>query len=73
LKADSDRVPDTLRLPRRHRNDDEDDGETVIGLIGHAALTLYERAVTDEELEQWRAEDLARDARRIPLGFRAPA
>jgi hypothetical protein len=70
-RAASDRVPDTLRPPRRHRCDD--DGEPALMLdVGHATVTLYERTVTHGEREQWRAEDLARDARRIPLGFRAP-
>lgn len=69
MKAVSDRVPDTRRLPQHGSGDDP---ELVPSLVGTAELQLYERAVTKAERERWRREDAERDRRRIPLGFRLP-
>lgn len=41
--------------------------------VGAASVSLYPRAVTKEEKAQWALEDAARDARRGPIGFSAPA
>lgn len=69
MRAASDRVPVTRRLPQHGSGDDE---ELFPTLVGVAEMQLYSRAVTKAERERWRREDLERDRRRIPIGFRPP-
>lgn len=40
---------------------------------GHASLSMHSREVSDADRKAWAWEDAAKDARRIPVGFRAPA
>lgn len=45
----------------------------IVGGVGSASLSLHSREVSEAERQLWAWEDRARDARRIPVGFRAPA
>lgn len=44
----------------------------IVGGVGSAQLSLHSREVSEAERQLWAWEDRARDARRIPVGFRAP-
>lgn len=41
--------------------------------VGSASVDWFSREITEADKEQWAIEDAARDARRIPIGFRAPS
>lgn len=41
--------------------------------FGSASLSLHGREASDADRKVWAWEDAARDARRIPIGFRASA